>query len=473
MLNAALEPWGGCRLGSIPIWKKCQRLATARCRGVLHAQSMTIPNADAASSTGRRTVLKNADSHVPFQRSRTGDFRDSPLGRYHRSAMKLRMQRRSFREYASAVHWTWYLIGSVLLMALVGSLWVYNLAGQFEADQVEYDPTKSVMVREQLTDEEVEAAGIDIADLEWTMLAEDLAPLDKRLQHDVLEAAAAQARFAESSKYNNPFAKNPPIPDDMFNSYLIIGADASGYLADVIILMLQPTDGAAPIMMSLPRDLYVPNACTGKYSRINANLGGCKGVANGPTLLALTVADFTGITIDHFAVVNFQGFAKVIDVLGGVDLCFDYPTRDAKSKLDVGAGCIRANGATTLAWVRSRSTEQLVNQEWVKIGASDFTRQRKEQDVMFLIAQKVMSFSSLGSFQGVATSLSNAVRLDSGLSFSNALALAWQYRGLGKSQVNRISLNYENYRTPQGALVLAPTESFNEVLAGAYPPAAR
>ena len=410
---------------------------------------------------------------MPLQRSRTSDFRDRPQDRYHRSTMTHRVPRRSFFEYASAVHWTRYLIGSVLLIGLIVSLWVYSVASKFEADQVEYDPAKSVLVREQLTDEEVEAAGIDIAALEQAMLAEELARLDEQLQDDILEAAAAQARLVEASKYRNPFAKNPPLPDEMFNAYLIIGADASGYLADVIILMLQPTDGAAPIMMSLPRDLYVPNACTGQYSRINANLGGCKGVANGPTLLSMTVAEFTGITIDHFAVVNFEGFAKVIDVLGGVDLCFDHPTRDAKSKLEVDAGCIRANGATTLAWVRSRSTEQLINDEWVTIGASDFTRQRKEQDVMFLVAQKLTSFSSLASFQGVATSLSNAVRLDSGLSFSNALALAWQYRGLGKSQVNRISLDYENYRTPQGALVLAPASSFNETLAGVYPPATR
>ncbi len=410
---------------------------------------------------------------MALQRGRTGDFRHRPLGRYHRPAMTPQVQRRSVFEYASAVHWTRYLIGAVLVVGLVVSLWVYDLAGKFEADQVEYDPAKSVLVREQLTDEEVEAAGIDIEALEQAMLAEELARLDEQLQDDILEAAEAQARLVESSKYKNPFATNPPLPDEMFNAYLIIGADASGYLADVIILMLQPTDGAAPIMMSLPRDLYVPNACTGKYSRINANLGGCKGVANGPTLLSMTVAEFTGITIDHFAVVNFEGFAKVIDVLGGVDLCFDHPTRDAKSKLEVGAGCIRANGTTTLAWVRSRSTEQLIDEQWVKIGASDFTRQRKEQDVMFLVAQKLTSFSSLGSFQGVATSLSNAVRLDSGLSFSNALALAWQYRGLGKSQVNRISLDYENYRTPEGALVLAPTSSFNEALAGVYSPAAR
>jgi len=361
----------------------------------------------------------------------------------------------------------------VALLSVAAALWVFNVSGRFEADQVEYDPTKSVLAREQLTDDEVVAAGLDIAAIEQAMLAEELARLDDQVLRDVREAAAAQARLVEGSKYKNSFATNPPLPEDMFNSFLIIGADASGHLADVIILMLQPTDGAAPIMMSLPRDLYIPNACTGEFSRVNANLGGCKGVANGPTLLALTVADFTGITIDHFAVVNFDGFAKVIDVLGGVDLCFDHPTRDARSKLEVGAGCIRANGATTLAWVRSRSTEQLVDNEWVAIGASDFTRQRKEQDVLFLIAQKLTSFSSLSSFQSVATSLSRSVRLDSGLSFTNALGLAWQYRGLGKSQVNRISLDYDNYRTPQGALVLAPTESFNAVLADVYPPAAR
>lgn len=387
--------------------------------------------------------------------------------------MKHRGKPRSVGEWVRSVHWSRYAISLVVLATLTGAFWFFNLAGQFAADQVDYDPNESVLAREQLSDEQVEAAGIDIAAIEQALLAEELAALDDQMLLDVIAAARAQAELVEASKYKNPFAFNPKLPDDMFRSYLIIGSDASGYLADVIILLLQPTDGAAPIMMSLPRDLYVPNACTGSYTRINANLGGCKGVANGPTLLSMTVADFTGITIDHFALVNFEGFARVIDVLGGVDLCFDHPTRDTKSKLEVKAGCIRANGATTLAWVRSRSTEQLINEQWVSVGASDFTRQKKEQDVLFLIAHKLTAFSSLGSFQGVATSLSNSVRLDSGLSFANALALAWQYRGLGKQQVNRLSLDYDNYRTPQGALVLAPAESFNEVLASVYPPAAR
>ncbi len=363
--------------------------------------------------------------------------------------------------------------GLLVVIVLAGG-WVVKLAYQYgDIEQVEYDPGQAVAAIEQLSEAEVEQAGIDIAAIEQAQPERELAELDGLVLAEIIAAAEAQSQLVEAAKYRNPYASSPDLPDDMFRSYLLIGADASGYLADVIILFLQPTDGSAPIMASLPRDLYVPNACTGAYSRVNSNLGGCVGVANGPTLLALTVADFTGIKIDHFAVVSFEGFSSVIDVMGGVDLCFDNPTRDKKSLLDVDAGCIRADGATTLAWVRSRSTEQLVGEDWVSVSSSDFTRQRNQQDVLFLIAQKLTSFSSLGSFQSVANSLSSSVRLDSGLSFASALSLAWDYRGLQRNQVNRIALSYENYRTPQGAQVLAPMESFNDALSEVYAAAGR
>ena len=380
----------------------------------------------------------------------------------------------SFQPWLNASPWIRYGLSGLLVVIVLAGGWVVKLAYQYgDIEQVEYDPGQAVAAIEQLSEAEVEQAGIDIAAIEQAQLERELAELDGLVLAEIIAAAEAQSQLAEAAKYRNPYASSPDLPDDMFRSYLLIGADASGYLADVIILFLQPTDGSAPIMASLPRDLYVPNACTGAYSRVNSNLGGCVGVANGPTLLALTVADFTGIKIDHFAVVSFEGFSSVIDVMGGVDLCFDHPTRDKKSLLDVDAGCIRADGATTLAWVRSRSTEQLVGEDWVSVSSSDFTRQRNQQDVLFLIAQKLTSFSSLGSFQSVANSLSSSVRLDSGLSFASALSLAWDYRGLQRNQVNRIALSYENYRTPQGAQVLAPMESFNDALSELYTAAGR
>ncbi len=173
-----------------------------------------------------------------------------------------------------------------------------------------------------------------------------------------------------------PNSFGEPIDDEVFTSYLLVGADASGFLADVIIFALQPEDGSDPIMVSLPRDLFVWNLCKRTLTRLNEGLGGCTGVASGSELLAIMVEDYTGIPVDHVARVNFAGFARIVDAMGGVTICVDHPTRDAKSHLDIASsGCRRANGELALAWVRSRHTEQLIGGAWVGVAGSDFARQ--------------------------------------------------------------------------------------------------
>jgi len=341
--------------------------------------------------------------------------------------------------------------------------------------QVEFNVPEARSVLAEMSVEEREETARLFTEEEAARLAEELAATEEAILLEQLALAEAEGRVIEEVvvPYTNPAAVSPPLPDGMFDAYLLIGADESGRLADAIILVLEPTDGSATFMVSLPRDLYIPNPCAGRYSRINANLGGCRGVAGGTTLLSWAVETYTGIKVDHFALVNFAGFAAVVDAVGGVPLCFDYPTRDDKSGLNVAAGCQTADGATALAWVRSRRTEQLVDDVWVSLGASDFTRQRREQDLLFLVASRLNSFSSLGSFQAVVDSVAGSVRLDSAMSFAGAVGLAWEHRGLTASQVTRLSIPVENYRTGSGALVLVPTRSFNAVLSAAYPPAAR
>lgn len=97
----------------------------------------------------------------------------------------------------------------------------------------------------------------------------------------------------EQIPYNPAFSSSPAIPDEAFNAFLIIGTDKGGRRADVIILALLPEDGSAPILVSLPRDLWLQIPCWEKPNRINAALNGCGSAASGPELLALTVAEFT------------------------------------------------------------------------------------------------------------------------------------------------------------------------------------
>ena len=184
-------------------------------------------------------------------------------------------------------------------------------------------------------------------------------------------------RIAEmqTTEYRNPAAISPALPDEMFEAYLGVGSDASGVLADAILLALAPTDGSAPILVSIPRDLYVRNPCHEGWSRINAGLGGCEGFASGTELIALMVQGYTGIEVDHVARVTFDGFASVVNALGGVNVCTDNPARDPRSGLDLPGGCVVADGYTTLAWVRSRHTEQFIDGTWQVVAGSDFSRQ--------------------------------------------------------------------------------------------------
>ncbi|HDL49448.1 MAG TPA: hypothetical protein ENH33_05760, partial [Actinobacteria bacterium] len=199
-----------------------------------------------------------------------------------------------------------------------------------------------------------------------------------------IETARRNGRQPYFVPLNIPEATSPALPDSMFASYLLVGQE--GPRADSMILILLPSDGSSPIMTSLPRDLYVKNPCTDEYARLNTGLGGCKGFAGGAELLSLMVQDYTGIEVDHFVRVDFGGFADVIDALGGVEICVDNPVRDWRAQLDLPAGCSHVGGDQALAWVRTRHTEEYVDGVWRPVpGASDFTRERHQQEMLFKV----------------------------------------------------------------------------------------
>jgi LCP family protein required for cell wall assembly len=360
-------------------------------------------------------------------------------------------------------------VAGVLLVAISG--WRAWSAYQ-DIQRVPFEDSASAAeVLSTIPDSEVEdlRAAEDAAE-EAARLAEQL-----ELEAELLAELEAQRRGVTRStvEIEIPFVTSPELPDDMFASYLLVGVEG-GFRADAIIYLLQPSNGSAPIMMSLPRDLYLRNPCTQRYTRINAGLGGCAGYAGGAELLSLMVKDFTGIEVDHFARVDFSGFERVINALGGVEICVENSVRDDKSFLDLPAGCSRAGGDQALAWVRSRRTEEFVDGEWRRVpGVSDFTRQQKQQDMLFKIAGRMNSFASFASFSDVASSLASTVALDAGFSFGDAVSLAWQFRGVDASGVNRISIPVRDYVTGEGAYVLVPTAPFNESLARVYPAAAR
>ncbi len=322
----------------------------------------------------------------------------------------------------------------------------------------EFDPDAA---RAQIVEDDTDTSG-------WVFV-EPADPGEETASETSQELALAFDLESEIDPHSfNPHVFGVPIDDDLFTSYLLVGNDASGFLADVIIYVLDPADDGDPIMVSLPRDLYVWNVCDSSFARLNAGLGGCDSFASGTEMLAIMVEDYTGIPVDHSVRVDFSGFSRVVDAMGGITICVDHPTRDLKAHLEITrTGCRRAEGATALAWVRSRHTEQLRNGSWVSLGASDFSRQEHQQDVLFQLADKAAGLSSPASLMRKVSAVSSALRLDDSWTLAEAVSTAWEHRGISRESVRRFSIEATNYRTPGGAAVLLPTRPFADELVGA------
>ncbi len=357
----------------------------------------------------------------------------------------------------------WRVAVTVITGALLGvaAFYVFQVQAALNSVAVEdFDPTTARQA--------IEGSTTDVTD--WVFVE----PSDYTGEEDTFDLQAQLAENFDLSKSYDPTEFSPnsfgdAIDDALFTSYLLVGTDASKYLADVIILALEPADGSAPIMVSLPRDLYVWNVCKSTFTRINAGLGGCPGVASGTEMLAILVEDYTGISIDHSARVDFSGFARIVDAMGGTTICVDYPTRDAKSHLEIPEpGCRKANGELTLAWVRSRHTEQLKGGEWVQVVGSDYARQARQQDVLFQLAGTAAKFASPASLTSRLAAAVSSLRLDSSWSLGQAIGSAWKYRGISKTSVKRFSISATNYRTPAGAAVLLPKLPFAQALGKVY-----
>jgi LCP family protein required for cell wall assembly len=349
----------------------------------------------------------------------------------------------------------WLRIGaataSALLVAVVAWFGFELWRSYRDIDKVDFDQDRA---QERL----------DLRDLH------DLPPIDP--EYDELDDL-----IGRQFPFDPDYLTSPQLPDDMFDSVLILGSDArpgqGGARADVVLYALRPTDGAAPILASLPRDLWVDNPCTGGRSRINAGLNGCGEHANGPELMAIMVQQFTGIRADHVVELEFEGFKEIIDIFGGVEICVDNPKRQGR-QLQLPAGCSVADGELTLAWVRSRNTQEYVDGRWRTVpGVSDLHRNERQQDVLLSLFSEVRELRSITKLRSLAAEAQHAVALDEGLTLGQAVRRTWAMRDVRPRDIQRLSIPVDNHVTSGGAQVLLPQRSFNDVLGDLYPPARR
>ena len=134
-------------------------------------------------------------------------------------------------------------------------------------------------------------------------------------------------------------------------AYGLCSAGVNGVNSDVImILHLNPATRALSIL-SIPRDLFLPNARSGPDGgyKIDAAL------YQGQSQLIKVIREDFGIGIQHSVELNFDTFANVVNALGGINMYFPMPVFDAYSGLNIPqAGCVHLDGYHALQVVRAR-----------------------------------------------------------------------------------------------------------------------
>jgi LCP family protein required for cell wall assembly len=129
---------------------------------------------------------------------------------------------------------------------------------------------------------------------------------------------------------------------------LATGHDIGGRRSDSILILHVPSNGGPSVLVSLPRDSYVPIPGFGS-NKLNAAYS-----FGGPKLLAKTVQNVTGLRIDHYMGIGFGGFVSVVDAIGGVHMCIKHHLRDPAAGLNLKKGCQTLDGAQALGYVRTR-----------------------------------------------------------------------------------------------------------------------
>ena len=269
-----------------------------------------------------------------------------------------------------------------------------------------------------------------------------------------------------------------------FTTYLIIGSDkrttnssaSRGYIdgqrADVIILGIINDENLEQYLLSIPRDLLVKNSCTQSIERINSTFSK-NDCGNSAENLAANIQILTGLTVNHFASFDFEGFEKIIDSFSGIEICVDKTQREGFS-FELQKGCQTVEGSTALNWVVSRNTEVLVGEkvidkngndisEWEKMeGVSDLSRNDRQQYIILQLLEEIKNFRSLGELTTLINTLEDAFVIDENLSLNNAVNILWNFRESNLSDINKLSIPVNPYELDDGRQVLIITENFTD-----------
>jgi LCP family protein required for cell wall assembly len=281
-----------------------------------------------------------------------------------------------------------------------------------------------------------------------------------------------------------------PVDNGEPANFLVIGTDSRNFVAneeqarafgsesevggersDAIMVVHVDPDLKEGFVVSFPRDLWVTIPDHGE-GRINAAIG-----YGGPELVIETLKANYDVPITHYLEVDFAGFEKIVDTIGGVDIYFPTPARDgitrngqfaSLSGLDIPeAGCRELNGQQALQYVRSRHYQwyDAEDETWRTDPRSDLSRIERQQYFIRSLAQAALDQGAgdVTTAMELLDDIADALKRDQNLEFSDLRGLINAFRRVDPAKIKMYTVPVVSV-DEGGASVLVPDQAASEPL---------
>lgn len=262
--------------------------------------------------------------------------------------------------------------------------------------------------------------------------------------------------------------KKRGVPNEPMNVLLIgsdtragagnkVGGDTPG-LSDTTILLHLSGDRKLAYGVSLPRDAMVQRPKCKRKDGKGTDPGGLSQfneayAIGGASCTGRTIEQLTGVRIDHFVVIDFNGFKKVVDALGGVEVCVPREVNDTIGNISLPKGTYTVKGQRALDYVRLRH-------DIGSIENGDIGRMKRQQAFLASMSNKAVSAGTLINpvrlyrFLDAAT---KSLSTDPGLaSIGELRSLASSFNGIGLDKIQFLTVPFETYPPDPNRLQWAP-----------------
>lgn len=265
-------------------------------------------------------------------------------------------------------------------------------------------------------------------------------------------------------------------------NFLIVGSDTregaeaednvgstesiQGARSDTVMLAHIPEDRERVVVISFPRDLEITRPECQRWDSATGAYGETVGPAEavklntaftigGPRCLTKVIQQISGVRINHFVGIDFQGFKGMVDAVGGVTMHFEEPMRDAELGLIVAeTGDVLLKGEQALSFVRARKV-------YGDPTFSDYGRMKRQQDFLASLLRKVLSgdvLLDMGKLTNFAQAFARST-FGENIGVDQMLTLAQSMKGLDAGKVTFLTIPTVGEANERGNEVLLESEA--------------